>query len=285
MDLHEPSVFDNVMFEKSKAIARFNRFRKITKILQVLEVLMALILISWSSTKLPTAVRLSGNFLFELAGYVFNPHVVFLIGNVIIVALFVLCRENGAGSMNSVSGDIYDDYVRHSQAQQPKVSVSDSDNKTSSAPPSETKEPTNASAVAVDGDDETKQIVCVHSEGKSDQCAAAATAIEDATKQIQRFQRTQSAKLKRDISTVKLKGELRRSETVTERHGIHDKQVVNTSSFDTMDNLSIEEFNLTVDNFIRKMKTPEFLKMQKLDENEELKNLTKITRNSTVVQY
>lgn len=270
MDVREElPVFDNVKYEKAKAIARYNRFRKITKFLQFVEVFVALILISWSSTKLPLVMKFSANLLLQLTGYIFKPHVVFLIGNAIIVSLFILCRENNAAHQNSGSGDIYDDYVRHSQAQtqQPKVSVSLDTDKTS-PPPAEIKETTADSVIGIDHE-ETKEIVLC--EPSEEECDAVATAIESATKQIEKFQRTQSAKLKRDIAAKPHQGELRRSETVTERHRVVEKQVM--TSFESMDSLSIEEFNLTVDNFIRRMKTPEFIMKQKLLENyQELKN-------------
>ncbi|KAL3514673.1 hypothetical protein ACH5RR_027390 [Cinchona calisaya] len=262
MDSHEP-VFDNVKFEKAKAIARYNRFRKITKIFQFLEVFVALILISWSSTRLSGALRISGRFLFDVANYLFNPHVVFVIGNVIIVALFVLCRQNGGGSENSDDGDIYGDYVRHSEAhsQQQKVLAPDEEKNLAPDPPptAEIKD-----GMAGSGDEaEEKQIVLC---SKAEKCDEVTTAIETATKQIEKFQRTHSEKLKREIA-VKPRSEIRRSETVKVGRGRTGR--IKTTSFDTVDKLSNEEFNLTIDAVIKQHQ--EFLMEQKLAEKEQLK--------------
>lgn len=265
MDSQEP-VFDNVKFEKAKAMARFNRFRKITKLLQFLEVFVALMVISWSSTRLSGAVKISGRFLFEVANYLFNPHVVFLIGNAIIVALFVLCRGNGAVDENCGYGDLYDDYVRHSEVQQRKVEVSVSGTAPEPPPTPEIKDMIPDSGGG-DEEEEEKQIVCVcSSEEKTGQCDAVTTAIEKATKQIEKFQRTQSERLKKEIA-VKPRGEFRRSETVKVGRGREERPEM--TSFDTVDKLSNEEFNLTIEAFIKRHQA--FLMEQKLAEKEELK--------------
>lgn len=275
----EEYVFDTVKFEKMKAMERYNRFRKMKKLLQVFEVLVALTLISWSSTYLPQAFKVSGDFFFQLSGYVFKPHVVFVIGNAIIVALVVLCRENDAGhDHNSGSGDVYDDYVRQTQAQrQPNVvSVPEADKNTPT--PAVAEEMNDAGEIAA----EEKQIVYVapvekklkqpdeekpemevkekklEQEEQPEKTAAVAHAIEDATKEIQKFQRTQSVKLKREIAAVP-RLELRRSETYRRSA---------TSSFESVDNLSNEEFNHTVAAFIKRHQ--QFLMQQKLEEKEEI---------------
>ncbi|KAL3505319.1 hypothetical protein ACH5RR_035160 [Cinchona calisaya] len=275
MDSHQQSVFDNVKFEKEKAMARFNRFRKITKILQFLEVSVALLLISWSSTRIPGALKISGRCLFEVANYLFNPHIVFVIGNAIIVAVFVLCRENNAGKENSGEGDIYDNYLRHSEAharaQERKVSVSQRDENPAPEPPAtpEIKDLIDGSGGGDEEEDEDeKQIVYVFPEEKTEQFDAVTTAIEEATEKIQTFQRIQSQKLKREIAVKNPRVDLRRSETVKVGR-LRTTERPEMTSFDTVDKLSNEEFNLTIEAFIKRHQ--KFLIEQKLAENEEIK--------------
>lgn len=258
MDTQEP-VFDNVKFEKAKAMARYSRFRKITKLLQFLKVSVVVMLISWSSTRLPGALKISGRFLGDVAD-LFNPHVVFVIGNVIIVALFVLCRERSAGgeSESSGDGDFYDDYVRHSEAHAQREKVQKNPAPEPPAAP-EIKEV--IAGNAGDGGDEAEEkqiVVCSETEEKAEQCEAVTTAIETATKQIEKFQRTQSVKLKSEIA-AKPRGELRRSETVKVGRG-RTEMLKMTS----VDKLSNEEFNMTIEAVIKRHQ--EFLMEQKLAE-------------------
>lgn len=266
MDSSPTAAFDNLKFEKAKAIARYNRFKKISKLLQFLEVLVALALISWSSTRLPGAVKLSGQFLFELARYVCNPHIVFLISNAIVVVLFVLRREsNSSGNDYSGSGDLYDDYVRHSL----RKAYAPEEVKIPALPPTPTTEikDVNPDDIAGGGgDEEEKQIVCVYSEEEEgegeEQCDAMTMAIETAAKQIEKFQRIQSVKLKREIAAKPQPAELRRSETV--KVGGRRAERLAMTSFDTVDKLSNEEFNMTIEAFIKRHQ--ESLKEQKLAE-------------------
>ncbi|KAL2504065.1 hypothetical protein Adt_19686 [Abeliophyllum distichum] len=144
-------VFDNVKFEKAKAIARFNRFRKITKIWQIFEVFLVFALVSWSSTRVPAVLKFSGHFVLEMSSYLLNHHVVFVIGNVIIILLFVLCRQNDSVNVTG-TGDFYDDYVKHSEAGKRNSSASVSE---PTAPPVMAE----AAAAEVGGGDEEKQII------------------------------------------------------------------------------------------------------------------------------
>ncbi|CAA2979155.1 Hypothetical predicted protein [Olea europaea subsp. europaea] len=234
-------VFDNVKFEKAKAIARFNRFRKITKIWQMF---LVFALVSWSSTRVPAALRISRRFVLEISSYLLNHHVVFLIGNVIIIVLFVLCRQNDAGTVTG-TGDFYDDYMKHSEASKRSSSVSERERTT---PPVMA----DAAAVEVGGGDEEKQIIVSPESMENDDMTVA---IENASRQVKKFQRTQSEKLKREIA-VKPRRELRRSDTEKCRAIVNsgEREITGTTSFDgdEIDTLSSEDFQRTVDAFIQK---------------------------------
>ncbi|KAK6115320.1 hypothetical protein DH2020_007589 [Rehmannia glutinosa] len=230
----ESQVFDIVKLEKEKAIARFNLFRRISKLRQILEVVVVLGLISWSSARVPAAAKISAGYVVRFSTYLFNHHVVFLIGNAIIILLFVLCRRNDAVTLSSAgAGDLYDDYVKHSDAA------------------AHHREPTLSPTAEGGGVDEEKQIVAYTEETAAaavSQCDDVAAAIEKATRQIKRFQRTQSEKLKREIG-ARPQPELRRSETQSRRKSVSSGEELGAAD---IERLSSEEFRRTVDAFIDK---------------------------------
>ncbi|KAM7517201.1 hypothetical protein LguiA_006784 [Lonicera macranthoides] len=242
MDSYE---FDNVKAEKANAIARYRRFRNIAKLLQIIEVFVALTLLSWSWTRLPAAIKMASEYLFQFSVCLLNPHVVFLIGNVIVITLFVLSRHYEA-EVYSGTTDPYEEYVPNNED-------------FAAAPATNVESPPEPTQTAKESTSEDKQIVCAENAACKMQCEAVATAIEKATKQIQKFQRTQSEKLKCEIR-VKPRLELRRSET--ERR----QRVVKSDELDKVESLSNEEFRLTIEAFIAKQQR--FLWAQKMAEND-----------------
>lgn len=255
-------VFDSVKFEKAKAIARYNRFQNMMKLLQIFEVLVAVVLISWSWTRIPAAVKLSGQFLAQVSCYMFKPHVVFLIGNAIIVAIVVLCRQTDTGSNNSVTDDhIHDEEIHHSEAQRPIISTSCGSSYVSDLSSASLPETVEPSVSTMEG----KQIVSSECKVPKMQCNDVATAIDAATKQIQKFKRTQSEKLKRQI-TANPRRELRRSETDMRRIVVRPVDKKSTVPVEAVDTQSNEEFRLTIEAFIKKNQI--FFEKQRLAETE-----------------
>ncbi|CAN4093889.1 unnamed protein product [Withania somnifera] len=252
----ENEVFDSVKFEKSKAISRYNRFQNLMKMLQIFEVFVAVVLIFWSWTRIPAAVKFSGEVLVQVCGYLLKPHVVFLIGNAIIVAIVALCRQTDAGSNISVSDDIQIEEIHHTEVQQPVVTTTFADD----VPDLSFAEP---------GIVTVKDKKIVSSEYKVpgiNQCNEVATAIDTATKQIQKFKRTQSEKLKRQI-TASSRRELRRSETNTRSIVLGPgDNLHSTVPVEAVDTLSNEEFRFTIEAFIKKNQI--FFEKQRLAETE-----------------
>ncbi|KAK2994146.1 hypothetical protein RJ640_020951 [Escallonia rubra] len=243
--------FDSVKTEKANAIARYRRLRNAAKLLRVVEAFVALTLLSWSSTRLPGVLRQSGAYLSGLSCCLLSPRVVFLIGNAIVIAVFVISRQIDADNRLRTA-DSYGEYVQISDDQHELAAAENS-------PPAVAPFSPPPAAEEIAG--EKKQIVSSGGNGCGKQIVAclenavaeteAAAAIEEATRQIRRFERSQSEKLKREIS---VKRELRRSQTVTrERQIVIASDDVRTmASFDTVDSLSNEEFRLTVEAFIQK---------------------------------
>lgn len=241
-------MFDNIKFEKEKAVARFNRFRRLLKLWQLLEVFVVFGLISWSSARLPAVLRITGGYFVEFSTYLFNHHVVFLIGNAIIVLLFMLCRQNDDVSLSG-GGDFYDDYVKYSEAAHRRETATLQDDMPAEESGSVSKE---------------KQIVLRTEERKGiPQCDDVAAAIEKATRQINRFQRTQSEKLKQEIA-VRPRRELRRSETENNRETVSSSP----SDASEIETLSNEEFRRRVDAFIDKHWIKDKTRRNQLKEHE-----------------
>ncbi|KAL8490454.1 hypothetical protein ACS0TY_025596 [Phlomoides rotata] len=239
----ESQMFDIVNSQKEKAIARFNCFRRIAKLRQFLEVLVVLGLISWSSARVPAVFRAAVGYFVAISTALFNHHVVFLIGNAIIVLLFLLCRQNNAAS--PPDGDLYSDYVKHSAA----AAAVHLPETTNLPPPPED----------AGGDVVEKRIIVVCDDVAAGipQCDDVAAAIEKATRQIKRFERTQSEKLKREIKTTP---QLRRSETQSRRNSV--------SSVELLETLSNEEFQRTIDAFIHQHGFQKKIKQNQFDEYE-----------------
>ncbi|KAI3513238.1 hypothetical protein L1887_20566 [Cichorium endivia] len=99
---------------------------------------------------------------------------------------------------------------------------------------------------------------------KTESEVTAVTAIKQAAKQIERFQRTQSDKIKTQNS-MKPRRELRRSVTEKSRKSIaatSGDEESTVTSFDAVDRLSNEEFRIAVEAFISKQQS--FLKQQSM---------------------
>lgn len=254
----ENEVFDSVKFEKAKAISRYNRFQNMMKMLQIFEVILAVVLISWSWTRIPSAVKFSGEILAQVVHYLFKPHVVFLIGNAIIVAIVVLCRQTDTGSNNSVTDDIHFDEIPYSEDQQSTIITS----YCSSDVPGLSSASLLETAVSTTED---KQIVSSEHKVPEMQCNNLNTAIDAATKQIQKFKRTQSEKLKRQI-TANPQRELRRSETEMRKIIVRPGDKQSTVPVEAVDTLSNEDFRLTIEAFIKKNQI--FFEKQRLAETE-----------------
>lgn len=249
--LEEEKLMDyhSIQGEKAKAMMRYRRLRNVAKMWRLLEVVVALLALSWSSTRLPVAVKLAGQCFVQLSDYIFNPHINFVIGNAIIVLLVLLYRRNNDGNNSGPGGGHGDEIVQNAEAQQRIC----------------TENPEPAEVHNSSGD--VREVVVVSLNAVTEtQCDAAGTAIQQAARQIRRFERTQSEKLKRDLR-AKPHPALRRSETEIKPRAVtecgHDVRAY--SSFDTVDRLSSEEFRRMIEAFIAKHQR--LLWAQKMAEN------------------
>lgn len=109
----------DVKLEKANAISRYRRLQKLTLVFRLVEFFVFLIMISKiSSQMLPLAFKFSqfsSEYFQGLYASVFSPRFVFIIGNAIIVILFIKSGQLSSGreiSSNSSKVDFYDEYVK-----------------------------------------------------------------------------------------------------------------------------------------------------------------------------
>lgn len=108
MDSPSSPEFDSVKAEKAKAMRRYQRSRKLKTLAHALEVLAALLLLSWYSSGLSAA---AGGFLRRLASLLAKPLVVFLISNGIIGVILFLAGKNDDHGHRHEPSHIYEEYL------------------------------------------------------------------------------------------------------------------------------------------------------------------------------
>nr|GEX81657.1 protein translocase subunit SECA like [Tanacetum cinerariifolium] len=236
-------VIDNIQVEKANALARYKRLNNIKKMFMLMEFLVVVALISWSTSYVPDGFKVVGGYIYACSCYILNQHVVFLL---VVPQGF----ENNYAK--------YETSETVSQVVPPLLPV-------------------------VDNSPQMKEtVVAEESEGKivenenvivKTECEIVAEkTIKQAAKQIERFNRTQSARLKREMSMRPCR-ELRRSVTDSRRTGRDLDTDRRKSDADStvdrrksdvdstvgrrksdggspVDRLSNEEFRLTIEAFI-----------------------------------
>ncbi|KAJ0971649.1 hypothetical protein J5N97_019608 [Dioscorea zingiberensis] len=100
---------DPIKAEKQSAMRRYHRMRKIGRTIRSLEVCAAMMIILWTSPRLPAAARVSGDVLRAAASAILSPRFVFLIGNAIVLVLFV--KSGNVGGSPPAGSDLRDEYL------------------------------------------------------------------------------------------------------------------------------------------------------------------------------
>ncbi|CAL9075655.1 unnamed protein product [Musa textilis] len=105
---------DPVTAEKIAARRRYRRIRHVQTLLRCLEALSAFCLLSWSTSRLPAAARLSAGLLRRVAPVLLGARFVFLLGNAIIIALFAMSgRHPGSAAPSASGGEIHDQFLAY----------------------------------------------------------------------------------------------------------------------------------------------------------------------------
>lgn len=259
---------DDIQLEKANALARYKRFNNVSKFVRLIEVLLVVsFCISWSSTRLPTIFKVSSEYLYACFSYLLKQHVVFLLGNAIVVVCYVLSRhteiENETAGTEIIEKSTFRSYsdrhkTSHETVIKPVEELSEMSEmkQTEEMPGMKQKTDIQKLHEEVNRTDNVLQKV------KTKSHVAAGRVIKKATKDIEKFKRTQSVKLRQEM-TMKPCRDLRRS--VTERRRSVEPDVGGCSTPSSpVESLSDEEFRLTVEAFI--LKQQRLLKEQSMVE-------------------
>ncbi|KAI3821024.1 hypothetical protein L1987_08580 [Smallanthus sonchifolius] len=232
---------DGVEEEKVNLLGRNDLFLGIANLFQLIEFFISVALISWSLFRLSSVLKVSGDNLSTFSSNLLNQHVVFLVGNVISVMCYVLSRRVEEGNRSEKNDE---KYISVSQRKTTEVAlIGDS----VTPPPEETPMTEERS-----GEEKPNQ---------TESETAMEVVIKQAVRQIERFRRTQSEKLKREMS-IKPHRELRRSATAG-RSSVDERSTAVSSEM--VEKMSSEEFQLAVESFISKQQS--FLKQEGIAEN------------------
>ncbi|KAJ0087311.1 hypothetical protein Patl1_09183 [Pistacia atlantica] len=232
--------FNNVKAEKAEAMRRYNRQKKLKSFRFLLEVVAAMALLSWSFyTYIPVATEMAKDFLSQPVAVFDRSLFVLVIVNVLILLIFV------SSSQTPEKSDFYDEYVNIT-TNVPRRSV-----------PAAEQSPELKETTLSD-----KQIVCVDnavncqvdknatdSEPKEKHVISPVRcSTVDAVSEPKRYRRSRSERLEQEK-----RRELRRSKTVVNREMVGEKSEPARRS-SAMDDLSSEEFRMTIETFIASKK-------------------------------
>ncbi|KAF5751082.1 hypothetical protein HS088_TW02G00092 [Tripterygium wilfordii] len=111
----------DIKSEKANAIKKHRQRRqKIGSFFRLLEVLIVLVLISKVTDHLPISVNFSRDHFKDLSMAVVSPSFVFVIGNIIVLILFVKCNQFSAqdSAKSSPKTDFYEEFLERSERSQ-----------------------------------------------------------------------------------------------------------------------------------------------------------------------
>ncbi|KAJ0077030.1 hypothetical protein Patl1_36473 [Pistacia atlantica] len=108
---------NNVKVEKANAILKHLHLRKLANLFRIIEICVLLVMVSRFSTQLPLAVKNSGKYFKDLTVVLVGPRFVFIIGNAIVVILFVQSGQFPAhdSSRKNTGSDYYEEFVEKSK--------------------------------------------------------------------------------------------------------------------------------------------------------------------------
>lgn len=110
----------DIKLEKKNAMLKHRQLYNTANLLRFVEVFVLLVLISrFTTTHLPVAVKNSGEYFRGLSVTLVSPRFVFVVGNIIIITLFV--KAGKFSSHDSTKTDLYEKFVEKSHATHPCV--------------------------------------------------------------------------------------------------------------------------------------------------------------------
>ena len=172
------------------------RLQSVAKLFRFVELCIAVVFLSWLSSRLPFAVRVSGEYCRRFSAFIVSPTSIFLLGNAIVVTLLAKSGLFSAGDsspVNNAVSDLYEEFRSEIDG--------------------EIKPETEGDEIVY----QDKEIICEENTKVASPNAVVAAAGDDqkqASEVKSSYQRSKSEKLK-SVSEKKMKSneKLRRSET------------------------------------------------------------------------
>lgn len=112
----DPFDFDSLKSEKATAaILRHDHFKSIAKLFRILEIFLGLVFFSWTSTRLPFAVKISGDYFRHFVSIIITPLFIFLICNLIVLILLFKAGNifSGAHYTCNISSEFYEGFIKN----------------------------------------------------------------------------------------------------------------------------------------------------------------------------
>ncbi|KAF7142621.1 hypothetical protein RHSIM_Rhsim05G0072700 [Rhododendron simsii] len=113
----------NLKFEKSNAFAKYLRVEKIATLFRVVELFVFLVIIPRVFVQFTFSVQFSGDYFHRISSTLFNSWCVFLIGNAIVITLFLKSgrlSEKYISTGNKSTSDFCAEYVEKSVGEYPR---------------------------------------------------------------------------------------------------------------------------------------------------------------------
>ncbi|CAN4083324.1 unnamed protein product [Withania somnifera] len=210
---------------ENRVILLFHSFKSVAKLFRIVELCVGVFVLLWSCTRLPFAVKISGEYFRNFITVILSPLFIFLISNLIVLTLFFKSGDSST-VCHSTENELYDSFV----AKEDCSGNFDAGNSSSS--------PAREDTVYQD-----KQTIL---EVNASKISESETVTEkDICSQIPR--RTKSEKFERG-SNKEIYGKLRRSETEMCRK--IDNSGNSSETVYPVDELSSEEFQKAIEDFI-----------------------------------
>lgn len=234
--------FDIVKAEKNNAVQRYNHFRTIAKLFRLFELCVALVFFMWTCTRLPFVVKIFGEYFRRFVSVLVTPLFVFVLCNAIIVSLLAKSGQNNE-NVNNIENELYEEFIKNSTIDRTR---SESENDALTRETDEVKyqdkqiiSEVNATVIEDEIDLETQS----HSDSDSDSDSVSVSDFPKA------YKRSQSEKIERQCLDKDVR-ELRRAETEKCLNVTKSDEEYWPESFLLEEELSSEEFNRTVEDFI-----------------------------------
>lgn len=118
----EPLNFENLISEKPTTLlnlTHFIRSSSVGKLFRIVEIFLGLVFLSWTSTRLPFAVKISGEYFRHLITVVISPLFIFLLSNLIVLTLLFKAGDQSPAIISSeteteTEADFYEELVKAS---------------------------------------------------------------------------------------------------------------------------------------------------------------------------